>query len=185
MKKLIKFADDFKNLWKEFDETIFSNFEVEKVKNELKLKSEKKEDYTKIENNFGVYVFYIKPHKKFTYNTLLKAWKEPNYSNFPKVAKTRFSSYKNINTDEFYPFYIGKSEKLGSRINEHLIHKGKTSTYSLKLNERTLFKENQISFAYWKLPKELEEHPKAIKQFIITELEKKLRYHLKPWIGKQ
>ncbi|MDD7914116.1 hypothetical protein H9I45_00800 [Polaribacter haliotis] len=185
MKKLIKFADDFKNLWEEFDKTIFSDFEIEKIINELKLKSERNEDYTTIENDFGVYVFFIKPHENFTNDSLLAAWREPSYSNYPKVAKTRFNSYKNININEVYPFYIGKSEKLGSRITEHFTHKGTTSTYSLKLKDRTLFDKNEITFAYWKLPKELENHPKTLKQFIITELEKKLRNKLMPWIGKQ
>lgn len=187
MKHLIKFADDFNNLWEHFDKTIFSETEMDIITNHLCFKKKLIEfqNYNTISNQFGVYIFYVKPHVKFTLHSLIDEWTEPNYSKYPKVVKTRFNTHKNINTENFYPLYIGKAEKLGKRIKEHIEHKGKGATYSLKLNGRDNFTKENISFSYWKLPKELNEHPKAIKQFIITELEKKLRKKLNPWIGKQ
>lgn len=187
MKNLIKFANDFKNIWEYFDKTIFSETEMETIINNLKSdkKSIELENYNTISNQFGVYIFYLKPHIKFTLDSLINEWTESDYSKYPKVVKTRFNTYKNINIENFYPLYIGKAEKLGSRIKEHIEHRDHNSTYSLKLNGRDNFTKENISFCYWKLPEELNEHPKAIKQFIITELEKKLRQQLKPWIGKQ
>jgi predicted GIY-YIG superfamily endonuclease len=185
MEKLIKFAEDFETLWNHFDQSIFSNEEVDKIIGNLVFKSIEKENYNNIDNIFGVYIFNIKPHKVFDFDSLKDFWTEESYRNYPKVPKILFETYKNIDTQNKYPFYLGKAENLRKRIEEHIQHRDKKSTYSLKLNGRTNFNSENISFAVWYLPNELKRHPKPIKQFIITELEKKLRNKLNPWIGKQ
>ncbi|OSY88532.1 hypothetical protein WH52_07230 [Tenacibaculum holothuriorum] len=148
-------------------------------------KSISKVDFEAIKNDFGVYVFYIKPTKTYTLETLQKDWEDNIYSNYPKVVKKRFLKHKNIELDSQYPFYIGKSEKLKTRIKEHITHSGKTSTYSLKLEGRKYFNNQTITFSYWKLPTELEKCSPEIKQFLITQIESKLRDRLNPWVGKK
>lgn len=50
MDTLIKVADDFKKLWGRFDDDIFSDAEIDKIRNKLIFKSIKKENYNKNEN---------------------------------------------------------------------------------------------------------------------------------------
>lgn len=187
MKKIIKSLIALDATWKELKTSIVSEDNLKTIINQLVTEQQPitEENYTALTSDFGVYVFYIKPTKPYTLKTLLKDWEETEYRNFPKVVKTRFSNYSVINTDEIYPFYIGKSEKLASRIKQHITHNGKTSTYSLKLNGRDFFNAENITFSYWKLPVELKECSNEIKQFFITQIENALREKLNPWIGKQ
>ena len=100
-----------------------------------------------------------------------------------KIIKKRFET--NTQNEDWIPFYVGKSEKVGKRIWEHLNHHKKHATYGLKFNERSIFKlKNEIKVGYWLLPVD-EKIPFEIKQFIITNFESVIRKKLNPWIGKQ
>lgn len=137
-----------------------------------------------IPDQFGIYAFFIKPNKVYQdCDSLKDVWNIENFRKYPRVVKKRFGECEAV--DGWFPFYIGKSEKLGSRIKEHLTHDSQHATYGLKLKERTEFLENnEIEVGYWSLP-EMEGVPREIKQFIITYLESRLRDRMKPWIGKQ
>lgn len=137
-----------------------------------------------INNKFGIYAFFIRPNEVYkNCESVNKVWNIKPFKNFPKLIKKRFEQCEAENG--WFPFYIGKSEKLGSRIKEHLNHPSQHTTYGLKLKERTEFlKNNQIEVGYWTLP-EMEGVPREIRQFIITNLESRLREKMKPWIGKQ
>lgn len=133
---------------------------------------------------FGLYMFFIKPKKKYTSIEMLeKDWINIEFSNYPKIIKKRFAS--NIVNEDWIPFYLGKSEKVGERIGEHLNHHKRHATYGLKLNERIDFKlKNDIKVGYWVLPVD-DKTSNEIKQFIITNFERELRKRLNPWVGKQ
>jgi hypothetical protein len=137
-----------------------------------------------IPNQFGLYVFYIKPKAKYLSIEMLEQdWINKEFSNYPKIIKKRFEA--NSENKEWIPFYIGKSEKVGKRISEHINHKKNHATYGLKLNDRIDFKlKNEIKVGYWLLSVN-ENTPIEIKQFIITNFERELRKKLNPWIGKQ
>ena len=137
-----------------------------------------------IPDQFGIYSFFIKPEKVYqTCESLNEVWNIEPFKKFPKIVKKRFEVCEA--EDGWFPFYIGKSERLGTRIKEHLNHHSQHATYGLKLKERTEFlRNNKIEVGYWTLP-EMEGIPREIKQFIITNLESRLREKMKPWIGKQ
>ena len=85
----------------------------------------------------------------------------------------------------WFSLYIGKGEKLKNRIDEHLNHPPTHATYGLKLSKREKFlDDHEIEIGFWHLP-EMPGVSREIKQFIITNLESRLRDELKPWIGKQ
>ena len=174
-------------IWENIRKNIISNGNLISIEEKFKTnkKSIEKVDFNAIGNNFGIYIFYIKPTKVYNIENLISDWTQKGHIKYPKVVKKRFSKHKSININNEYPFYIGKSEKLGSRIKEHITHEKKASTYGLKLKGRDSFNEKNITFSYWELPKELQECSNEIKQFIITQVESKLRDKLNPWIGKQ
>ena len=177
---LITFGSKVSNEWEALDK--------EKILQEiLKSLEETRENHSnemKISNQFGIYAFFIKPNRDFeSCESLIQVWDIESFKKFPKVVKKRFNEC--VPTNDWYPFYIGKSEKLGSRIKEHLTHDSQHATYGLKLKDRTEFLENnEIEVGYWSLP-EMEGVPREIKQFIITNFESRLRERMKPWIGKQ
>ena len=170
-------------IWK----NIRNNNLITPLEEEFKANKESivKFDSNVIGNGFGIYIFYIKPTKIYNIKNLISDWNQKGYIKYPKVVKKRFSKHKNINIKNEYPFYIGKSEKLGNRIKEHITYEKTASTFSLKLKGRDFFDEKNITFSYWKLPDELDNCTKEIKQFIITQIERELRNKLNPWIGKQ
>lgn len=74
-----------------------------------------------IPNQFGIYAFFIKPKQNYRdIESLQEAWNIKSFRKFPKVVKKRYGISES--KDGWFPFYIGKSEILGSRINEHLSH---------------------------------------------------------------
>ena len=110
-------------------------------------------------------------------------WNIIGFEKYPKIVKSRYEKAKT--KDDWFTFYIGKSENIHSRVKEHLIHSPKNSTYGLKLKERkTFLTKNEIKVGFWSLP-DMPTVDKAIKQFIITNLERELRDSMLPWIGKQ
>jgi len=181
MEKLIEdFAVNFTKKWNTLNkEEILKSVLNSFMTTRISCNSEKL-----IPNQFGIYAFFIKPNENYRdIESLEVAWNIESFRKFPKVVKKRFGVSEP--KDGWFPFYIGKSEKMSSRINEHLNHHCQHATYGLKLKERVTFlKNNQIEVGYWTLP-EMPDVPREIKQFIITNLESQLREEMKPWIGKQ
>lgn len=138
-----------------------------------------------IKNDFGIYAFFIQPNEKFsTVERLIEVWNQEGFRKYPKVVKKRFAAQECC-SQGWYSFYIGKGEKLKNRVFEHLNHDATQATYGLKLKDRESFLDNNnIEVGYWHLPK-MPGVPREIKQFIITNMESRLRDELKPWIGKQ
>jgi hypothetical protein len=187
MDTLIKSTLELETVWKTIKDKIQSKETLDLIKTELKEKQRSIDEinYKDVKNTFGVYIFYIKPKVAYNLKTLNKNWSEKGFYKYPKIIQKRFSKHLNINTNHEYVFYIGKSEKLGSRIREHITHGKTVSTYGLKLKERVYFNKQNITFSYWELPEELERCTKEIKQFIITQIESELREQWNPWVGKQ
>ncbi|WP_100613628.1 GIY-YIG nuclease family protein [Confluentibacter citreus] len=187
MKEIIKFTKDFESKWRTTIESINTNNGLKSIIDSFddNRKSINSENYNKVLKKFGIYIFYIKPIKPYDLEILKNDWKQFGYDKYPKISEKRFKSIMPIDVDKWYPFYIGKAENLGDRLKQHITHKENTPTYGLKLNGRDYFNAHNIEYSFWELPDELVNTKKEIKQFLMTQLETKLRNQLKPWIGKQ
>jgi len=143
--------------------------------------------YEKYKKKWGVYIFTISPKNSLSLEELSELWDETGngYVKYPQVCKTRFYN-STINAQKSYVLYVGKSEDIGKRIKEHIIQEKSKTTYGLKLIGRKILEESSIAYNSWLLPESIQVHEsKPIKQFLITQLESKLRNNLNPWIGKQ
>lgn len=141
-------------------------------------------NYDKMPNTFGVYLFKITPSEEFSLAKFKHIWKPVGKSlKRPSIIKNNCNEAKpNIE----YNFYLGKSEKLLSRIKEHCLHDIDKATYGLKLKEEEYLYQSKITVSYFALNDIEKFKPnKEVLQFVITNLEKELRMNLKPWIGKQ
>lgn len=128
--------------------------------------------------------FFIKPKSKLDIYKFEDIWLDKNIIKYPKVVRSRFES-STATEKEYYTLYLGKSEKVASRINEHIYHTSKVTTYGLKLNDRKKFlKNNEIYFSKFEI-EELATADPSIIQFVITRIESKLRVRMNPWVGKQ
>lgn len=181
MKTLVDFTLDFNKIWENLDKEVILKQILDDInKSQFNININSKA----IPNQFGLYAFFIKPRTRYgSIKTLEDDWINQEFSNYPKIIKKRFE--RDSKKEEWIPFYIGKSEKVGKRILEHLNHQKNHATYGLKLKDRVDFKlKNEIKVGYWLLP-ENERTPVEIKQYIITNFEMVLRKKLNPWIGKQ
>lgn len=137
----------------------------------------------KLKNTFGIYVFFYKGKTSFkTLAELEDTWYSEGIKKSPRVIKKNFSECLSI--EDYYSFYVGKSEKVKSRVGEHLNHQKEHSTYGLKIKDRKNFVENDFQIGYWYLETS-DEVSIEIKQFIITTIEQKIREKLNPLIGKK
>jgi hypothetical protein len=181
MDKLLDFALNIDTLWGSINKEDITKQILDDIhKSEFNIAL----NIDHIPKQFGLYVFFIKPKEDYKYIEMIeKDWIDKEFSNYPKIIKKRFEA--NTKIEDWTPFYLGKSEKVGKRIWEHLNHHKNHATYGLKLNERNDFKsKNEIKVGFWLLPVD-EKIPNEIKQFIITNFESKIREKLNPWIGKQ
>lgn len=158
--------------------------QVDAIKVDLEQNKKPLHLFNKGTNLPGVYAIFIKPKSSVTLKKLEKAWNLISIIKFPKVVKYRFNeSVKN--NPEYYTFYIGKSEKVDTRLNEHITHTSKITTYGLKLNDRVDFlNDNELFYAKYEMDELIGLDPSII-QFVITRIELKLRGKMNPWIGKQ
>ena len=149
---------------------------------------ENKEPIDTFEKNWekapGVYAIFVEPNHKKKLSSFPKLWDDFNMEKYSKTVSSRFQ--KSIHEQkEIYTFYLGKSEKVVTRLNEHFNHTATSTTYGLKLAERDdIKKDYEFYYAYYELEKD-DSRAKAINQFIITRLESKLRERMNPWVGKQ
>jgi len=136
-----------------------------------------------IPNDFGVYLFQFYPNEQFDINDFKKNWKSHDSPiHAPIISKSRiqFDNHK-----KWYPFYIGKTEKLSNRINEHCFQESAKTTYGLKLSHRKeLILNAKFCFSYFRITDDKTLNKNAI-QFVMTNLEREIRNKIKPWIGKQ
>jgi len=149
----------------------FSNFTVEGIK----------------DNSWGVYTFYINPKKPvIEFKDFNRLW-ETNSMNkklvSPKAIKTR---YRPLIKDKSYCLYLGKSENLIKRIEQHIHQKTKPSTYGLKLSEHDrLHLNNTFEFSYFVIKENPQKINEEALKYMLIALEKKLRVELSPLVGKQ
>jgi len=125
MKEIIKFNTAFELLWTNTKEIFNDEKTYESIIDKFNFNSEliDGEKHKSLFNKFGIYVFYLRPLKAYCFEELYGDWNFDGYKNHPRIIKSKFSSYEEIKTDQWYPLYIGKAENLGKRINEHINHK--------------------------------------------------------------
>lgn len=134
----------------------------------------------------GVYAFFILPKEQTNVADFPILWDgDTTIKKYSKVVKKRFDERDKSMTSP-YTLYVGKSEKIGGRLCEHIELDKDKSTYSLKLKgRRSLFQAYEITYAFYEF-KELDKGvPKEIVQFVITNIERQLRDKMNPWVGKQ
>lgn len=187
MEFLNDFISDFYDIWhdaeKQLDQEL-GNISCELLTNCFPISDTTYEKYSK---KWGVYIFTITPKKQLSLEELTLLWDETGngYVKYPRVCKKRFLKSITVSKGE-YILYVGKSEDIGGRIKEHITQEKNKTTYGLKLNKRKILEESSIAYNFWLLPDSIQVHKsKPVKQFLITQLESKLRHRLNPWIGKQ
>lgn len=158
--------------------------EVDLIKKELVANKKSIHSFVRGKNVPGVYVFFIKPKLKITIYDFEDKWTDKKIINYPKIVRSRFQ-VSTQEKKEIYTLYVGKSEKVDSRINEHLTHTSKITTYGLKLIDRLdLIEDYDLYYSRYEM-KELVGLDSSITQFVITRVESKLRGKMNPWVGKQ
>ena len=180
--KINTFIKNTQNEWKNILPSIKQNalkilddefIEIDFSKNEIE----------NIPMDFGVYLIKIYPMKQFDFIGFKKEWKSDK-----SIIKTPNISSSRIHFDgkeKWYPFYIGKSEKLSKRINEHCFQDRDKTTYGLKLKNRNSLLENaKFGFSYYRVTQD-KTLDKNVIQFVMTNLEREIRNEINPWVGKQ
>lgn len=172
------FIDELSSLLSKIDS------EVDHIEKELVATKKPIHSFVRGENVPGVYVFFIKPKLEINIYGFEDKWIDKKIINYPKIVRSRFQ-VSTQEKKETYTLYLGKSEKVDSRINEHLTHTSQITTYSLKLIDRLeLIKDNDLYYSSYEM-KELVGLDSSIIQFVITRIESKLRSKMNPWVGKQ
>jgi len=113
----------------------------------------------------------------------LDSWDEPteNISYFPKSNQERTEkTLTNIEEGDMFPFYLGKSQNIEKRVNQHLYLKAESSTYALKLKSRPELLKNIVFEITW-LPLETTSET----YFLVSRVESLLRDLINPIVGKQ
>ncbi|MEY3786467.1 MAG: hypothetical protein RLZ75_672 [Pseudomonadota bacterium] len=111
----------------------------------------------------------------------LDCWDKPEeISYFPKSNRTRVKLADYHEKNVWIPFYIGKSENVANRIEQHLYLDPKKSTYALKLNHRIGLLKG-VTFDITWIPLETTKET----YFLVAQVESILREKIAPIIGKQ
>lgn len=146
------------------------------------------ESWTKnIPQTYGVYLFWVNFTKMNNEISVLKnewetAKEEVKFT--PRFNQTRAREMAAaLKEDAKIPFYLGKAEKMCSRIKQHVFLDAKSGTYALKLNAIRNSNKNihaldfEVSFLTFPFNK------KSI--FLLEIIESALRNALNPVIGRQ
>ncbi len=118
-KRIQKISDEF------FSEENLKKICEEIKNNKTEITGDLKEfKVTNIEqNSWGIYVLFIQPKTQISsYEELEKLWEtneKKKKLNSPRVIQSRFQE---LNTGKNYCLYLGKSENLIKRINQHIHH---------------------------------------------------------------
>lgn len=137
----------------------------------------------------GIYMFWVelanwggedKPWNLLL-SEFLDRWDKPEelITYFPKSNKKRSKLGDHCN-NELIPFYLGKSEQLSNRIEQHIYLKPNKRTYALKLDHRVSLLRDVRFEINW-LPLEANKST----YFLVAQVESLLREHFMPIIGKQ
>lgn len=174
---LYQINNDFKAL--------FENEHLADILEKLKWQHPLPDDLKIVSNTYGLYLFTIDRSMISNLEEFEKLWQggdnTPLYT--PKVIKKNFEKCLILN-EERLPLYLGKTEKLQTRLENHINGKRDSKTYSLKLRQRSNLDLSKIQLAYYEIPFDIALSPE-IKQLYLTTLEQKLRNKLFPLVGKK
>lgn len=140
---------------------------------EFKLSEYEKLDTFSSTTKEGIYIFYI---QKKSLDKFEIKWGNNIKKATPKIIKNRIKDH--TNTIDWIPLYIGKSEKVISRIAQHITLKKESTTSSMKLRAREKF--NEDIFAVRIIPLKTEHY-----SFIAHYIESELRKTINPIVGKK
>ncbi|OYU82541.1 MAG: hypothetical protein CFE24_15050 [Flavobacterium sp. BFFFF2] len=176
------FLSSLKTLWESIEQELLSDAKI-KLSERMLLDLSKPFDI-ETTNSFGVYLLSIKNEDgTITSGSFLEAWNSTQIGFSSRPINKRS---QNTVIGGYQAIYIGKSAKLKSRINEHCFQKKESSTYGTKLMYRhEVLVKYPLYLSYYCIDNFIKIGD-PYKQFIITNLESKLRdEYYKPWIGKQ
>ncbi len=149
-------------------------------------------------SSMGIYFFELKLDGQITNkekwikwtNGFKTEWDKPKRKNGEKLKapityKGRIEAhYKKKNTFfktmKWIPLYLGKSQELSKRINEHLNDELNDTTYSLKLGKRNFLKGKTIRVSVIEFDAKIKNY-----NVIAPHIERIKREDLNPIIGKQ
>jgi hypothetical protein len=129
----------------------------------------------------GIYFFEIKKNDtSLAFNDWITAfkeeWEKNEIRNRPKSRKISIEKLSGF-TDDWIPFYIGKSKNIQHRVNQH-ISLGETSTYALKLKAMKNLDDKTFRLSYIIIDTEHYD-------MVMPKIEQVLREKYNPIIGKQ
>ena len=166
--------------WKDIEEIIiknkrqitgdFKSFEINEI----------------ISKTWGIYVFYFVSNSNIDhYENLKNLWdtdKSEKRLHCPAPIKHKFTR---IDQKKEYCLYVGKSENLKGRIQQHVDQKTAFTTYGLKLSEHDrIHGDFTFYFSYYPLISDPKINLDAYKSILVS-LEKEMRANKLPYIGKQ
>lgn len=131
----------------------------------------------------GIYLFFIKAKRDLPFEEFVTLWK----GSTPKAysSKIKKSKLTVLKKGKWYPLYIGKSEKVLSRITEHCYQAAEKKTYGLKLRHRAeIIDVADFSVGSYEL-NITGSFKNYLFQFVMTNLERELRTKHQPLLGKQ
>lgn len=135
--------------------------------------------FRELQNVKGIYLFEIMvDSREFNFNKFSKNWELDKVTKSPLFYMERAKHHALIENPQWIPFYIGKSEKIGYRLNEHIVGPKNITTSALKLKDRKSVEKLDFRVSIIKLD--------FINYDIIApKVESWLREELNPIIGKQ
>ncbi len=133
----------------------------------------------------GIYFFEIKNNTDFKtfgewIDNFRPRWEKEIKKHTPKIYSKWIEKHlKSEELKEWIPFYIGKSENIKSRLNEHIINSSET-TSSLKLNLRKNLSNETFRLKIVKIDIDNKNY-----DLVLPTIELYLRNKISPIIGKQ
>lgn len=173
---LKKFDENLKKISEEIESEI-SKVDLDgEISYEFKLDEFEKSEINLQKNTQGIYIFYT---KKNSLSSFEKKWGNKITKHSPKIIKDRIKYHQEYSkSKEWIPLYIGKSETVKSRINQHITKEKESTTSSMKLRERKKFDND--TFAVKIIPLETSHYG-----FIAHKIESILRKRINPIVGKE
>lgn len=141
----------------------------------------------------GIYYLQIKFNDYFNTLTskskifvfLASEWKKDERKNIPNIIQKRQVKYeiKQLKSNDWIPFYIGKSKKFENRMEEHFNKDSSCETYGLKLNcvNDTFFSNCSYRMKFMDMPYLTQDEY----YWSVENIESKLRDKFNPICGKQ
>ncbi|NEU09779.1 hypothetical protein GZH53_15740 [Flavihumibacter sp. R14] len=128
----------------------------------------------------GVYLFEIKVVVSTNIiawmTDFTNLWRDVTFSWVPGIKNVRVKSHKELK--DWMPIYIGKSKRVASRVNDHLLKSSAATTFAMKLKERTNLYGNTFRISW--IPMDVRNY-----NMIVPAIESALRNRYNPIIGRQ